>query len=326
MTARPHLACARDLTWALRAFSNSLAALAILALTEAAAAAVELSVTTDKPQYRPGEALQYLITARNTDSSGVTLTFGSTLQTQYSVDGASFRPDIGLDVMTSVTIPGHGAYTWDYRHDWSRLNLASGEHTVTGRINAWAVSPRTAEALFEVVPPTLPTDNFLIDFDALPGTATRVLSITEYWPFGVRLSGGLGREYPGNDGDNQFVWGGSVTADFDMPVYEARATTSTTAGRIVTMVARDAEGQVLATSSALPAPGYQVFSAPLSIRSDRPIASIEWLAPGDSGVYVDDLYVGIVAAPEPATATVAAGGILLLARRSPRAPTRLTAR
>jgi hypothetical protein len=312
-----------------------------------AAAPLEFDVSTSKPQVRPGEALYYNVTARNTTPAAVTLGFGSSIQAQVNIDGEGWVPNVGLDVITSATIPANGSRTWRFREWWSDPHLRLGPHEVMGRVLRFEpVGP----ARFEVVAPTYPTQDFLIDFDKVPGTADRITSITELWPYGVHFSSrfdpnGSGANYltptPGiyglRDGivngasdsgvsGNQFCGvmattyppGFNIVADFDMPVFGATVDVGSAAGRTVTMVAKDTAGEVIASATSTPVSQYMEFVGPLHIETHRPIATLEWWPSSKNAtVLLDNLHVDVTPNPEPSSAMVLGGCAYaaMLARR-----------
>lgn len=149
-----------------------------------ARADLDVSVSTNKPQVRPGEALYYRVTAHNDSSSPVTLGFPSSIQAQVSADNGPYVPNVGTLAITHATVPANGSKTWSFRHGWTSRPLDYGLHDVRGRVlGVGAAGP----VPFEVVRPVYPTESFLIDFDHVPGTDERITSAEELWPYGVRF-------------------------------------------------------------------------------------------------------------------------------------------
>jgi hypothetical protein len=309
------------------------------------ASVLEFSVSTSKTQVRPGEALDYHVTARNPTPSPVTLGFPTSIQAQVKLDQGYWRPSIGTTALTSATIPASGSKTWTFREGaWGEIGL--GTHEVLGRVVHF---PEVGPVTFDVVPPVYPTESFTIDFDNVPGTSERMRSLTELWRFGVRFSSrfdrnGSGANYltptpgvytvrngtidgvgPGATG-NQFCGimtttyppGFNIVADFDVPVYGATVDVGGGVGRTMTMIAKDAAGQVLASVTSSPIPAYPEFVGPLSLTTHSPIATLEWWPSStNASVLLDNLYLDLTPSPEPSAAAVmgAAAAAALLARR-----------
>ena len=83
--------------------------------TAASASYIDVTVSTEKSTYSPGEALHFHVTARNTTDQALTLYFGSALQAQYVIDGTSPFPHFGAAIRTQRPIPAHGSATWTFR-------------------------------------------------------------------------------------------------------------------------------------------------------------------------------------------------------------------
>jgi hypothetical protein len=106
--------------------------LALLVIVQSVDAAITVTAATDKSQYRPGEAIDFSITAHNSDGADANLTFGSSLQSIYFIDSSYFFPQVGLTVITARSIPANGSYTWTYRHPWTDYNIPLGSHDFHG--------------------------------------------------------------------------------------------------------------------------------------------------------------------------------------------------
>jgi hypothetical protein len=259
-----------------------------------------VSTSLDKDVFRRGERLDIHVTATNTSSEPVVLHFNDGRQAHYNIDGTIEFPEGWTLALTQRPIAANSSYTWTFRHDWFWRDLSLGSHNVVGGVIGHGDA---GPVPFEVVPPTLPTSGFSIDFDTEE-------SISEYWPVGVRFrsntSGGSSR--PGiHDGhlrinSGTYPPGFNIAADFDMPVHGIAAEVSAAVGVSITMVAKDAAGNVLDTSVSEPVGGLGNF-VPVSVSSNSAIASVEWWPSNErSTVMVDNVLVSM---PEP-------GGILLL--------------
>lgn len=89
-------------------------------------------VTTDKPQYDPGDTVHIMLTVWNFGDEEVKLTFPTSLQMDYILDGAYrwSKGKVFLQVITHVAIPPGGSHTWKLAHDPSEFPLRQGVHWV----------------------------------------------------------------------------------------------------------------------------------------------------------------------------------------------------
>ena len=125
------------------------------------------TVTTDKPTYSIGEPIVVTITAYNPNDYALTVDFGSTIQSTYIMDGLyDWQSDkIALTVITQITIPAEGSYTWDLEHEWEYTvgsttygyDLSVGTHSVVGGLLGMLTPPfshdlYSAPVEFEIIP------------------------------------------------------------------------------------------------------------------------------------------------------------------------------
>lgn len=256
---------------------------------ELSASAIDVDVATAKSSYYPGEELEVLITVANP----ATLFFGSSLQTLYTMDGVYTPNLVGAAVLTDATTPR----TWTNTHRWHDYNLSVSDHTVVGTVIGYGTS---GPAAFNVVPPPVPQGDFLIDFDTIPGTTARVAHLMAYAACGVRFhtrqgtacSLQVGESNSWVEGFDPYPNGFHVIADFAMPVFGASAKVAGGTGVRITMIARNAQGQTLATDVSAPVMQPGKFVQTLSVTTTEPIASLEW-SPSipNSMAGVDDLFV-----------------------------------
>jgi hypothetical protein len=285
-------------------------------------AAITVTAATDKSEYRRGEALYFSITANNSDSVPVNLNFGSSVQTEYRVDGNYFYPQAGLTILTNRGIPANGSYTWTYRHNWldnSEMpgDFSIGTHDFFGRVLGSNAGPTarpngdSPTGTFAVIPNAPPPASLSLDFDHItPGATDKIASVSEFWPAGVRFyskrnDADGGSNVPiGSFGGNQYVHEGYTTyppgfniiADFDGNYTNARADVAAAVGVSVTMIAKDASGNVIGTTTSAPMTALYDF-VPLSISAAEPIKTLEWWPSNmQSGLEVDNLAVHT---PEP---------------------------
>ncbi len=260
-------------------------------IAEPAPAAIAVTAATDKAEYRRGEALYFSITAHNSDPAPVDLSFGSSIQSQYLVDGgAYYAPQAGLTVLTARSIPANGSYTWTYRHNWLDSSIlpgdfVAGSHDFLGRVVGGnnGATPRpnidSPSGSFAVLPNAAPPAAVSIDFDRItPNAANKIASVAEFWPSGVRFysrrndDDGVGQIAIGAHDGNQYVHGGvstyppgfNIVADFDGLYTNATADVAAAVGVSVTMIAKDADGDVIAAATSAPMSALYDF-LPLSI-------------------------------------------------------------
>jgi len=265
---------------------------------------LDVSVWTDRQTYYVGQTIQVGVEAYNPNPYDVTLYFGSTLQAQYMMDDSYVAPPGGRTVLTERVIPATGSYTWIHHHPWYDYDLNVGSHTLAGRVLGLGSRPG---APFDVVQPVLPDRNFTMDFETLPDGSEpvhpRVYKDYAAWGVYFRSISSAGRSpMPSRRtyNDNSYVKisscsyppGFNIVADFQMPVYGVRADVTCAEGRTVTMVAKDADGNVLGSIVSDPVPGYRMFVDRVELNSQTPIASMEWWPSEErASVGVDNLVV-----------------------------------
>lgn len=106
-----------------------------------------VEVTTDRPRYDPGDTVQIILTVRNFGDEEVKLTFPTSLQMDYVLDGV-YRWSKGkffLQVITQVLIPPGGSHTWRLAHDPSEFPLGRGVHSVRAFLSKHEVLGGEAE-------------------------------------------------------------------------------------------------------------------------------------------------------------------------------------
>lgn len=250
------------------------------------ATAGPVQVTTH-PTYYPGERLDILITY----SQPAVLSFYEFPQTTYQLDGTYSPGGVGLPVFSQVTTPN----TWTNRHSWEAYNLLPGNHTVVGIIVNGYGSGSTS---LQVVPPPPPPADFVIDFETIPGTRAPVDHLLAYDACGVHFHTSLGancslNSTPTNSsvkGFDPYPTGFNVAMNLDKPVFAASAKVAGGTGVTITMIARNASGQVLKSDTCAPITQPGQFVQELSVKSVSPIASLEWWpSQSNSLCAVDDI-------------------------------------
>jgi hypothetical protein len=218
----------------------------------------------------------------------------------------------GLTVMTSRQIPANGSYTWTYHHPWTSRDLGLGNHSFFGRLEGFSGQSRpdiySPTGTFAVVANDAPPASLAIDFDHVPGSGLAMQRAEELWPSGVRFRtqrsdgdrpAGLG-EHDGNQfasvSSTTYPPGFNIAADFDGTYTRASAEVAAAVGVSVTMIAKDADGDVLASATSAPMTALYDF-VPLSLATTEPIATLQWWPSlTTSAIHVDDV---VVHAPEP---------------------------
>jgi hypothetical protein len=144
---------------------------------------VVVSIKTDKPEYYPGEAINFLITVTNTSPRPTTLKFTGTQAMYMLMEKLNFTyPDyntsLGLEEQTR-TLEGNGSFTWTIRHRWQMYELEHGDHEVVARVNAVGLSA-SQPYKFKIVDPPAPTTSYVVNFDTLPNSEKKLVELDEY--------------------------------------------------------------------------------------------------------------------------------------------------
>lgn len=283
-----------------------------------------ITVATDKPAYVTGELVIVSITAHNPNDSDMVLSFNSGLQAQYTMDGIYKAPTVATMAFTRVSIPPHASHTWSFWHPWTEYGLDIGTHSVMGTVMAGRDSQPYS---FEVIAPTLPTSDVLIDFESLPDGRAMPGGLSDAYAawgvhFGKAKSGGMERISVCEKSGNLYAAatsctyppGFNIVATFDMPVHGVSADVSSAAGMTITMVARDSDGQIIDSVVSNVVSEAGEFVAAIELLSETPIASVEWWPSEQrAAVFIDNVHVML---PEPATLSLLTlGGLALLRRR-----------
>jgi hypothetical protein len=268
--------------------------------------ALTYSVATDKATYRPGETLLVSVTASNPSASPITLNFSSASQAIYGVD--AYTPDwSSATVLTNRTIPANGSYTWTFTHDWGNYLIPLGPHNLSGSVVGYGSA--AAPSAFIVTAPTYPTAKFLLDFNSPTLPASGSDSVSEFWQYGITFSSirndgwSAPRRYRKSGGDpndgyiginsTTYPPGFDIIADFAMPVSSLTVDVTTATDTSITLLAKDINGRILATTTSSPVSAFGEF-VPLSITSpnDTPIASVEWWpSKANATVQLDNLWI-----------------------------------
>lgn len=243
---------------------------------------VEIHVATDSSSYYAGQDFNVNIMATNPLSVSTVLDFPSLPQVVIAADGPCVDPSWSLPVFTSVTIPPFGTHVWIEEFDWGKWPLTAGSHYVSGRVLGYGDA---ISAPFAVESAVLPQDKVLIDFHTIPGTDAHTTHLFAYDACGVHFTmktSGVGMK-PTLDPVKQrleansctYPPGFNITAALDFPVYGASADAYTAVGVQITMLAKNGDGDVIASVTSAPSTHIE---SPLPIRlctSER-IETLEW--------------------------------------------------
>lgn len=251
-------------------------------------ASLDVRLTMPRTNYFLGELVDFFISTTN----GGLLRFPSSIQSAYSLDGLYSGPNFANPVITFATIPR----TWTNTHTadgWNQYALAPGPHRVCGIVDASLATPgdaygKSATNTFWILPPPPVKGNFLIDFTHLIGTNVTTVSLAPYEFSGVHFTNiSSGSLFLGDA-----LQARGIRAQFNMPVFAVSAKIAGLNGAQITMIAKNAAGQILATSVSEPIVRALYFDQKLAVDSLEPIASVEWTSiPTNQSVSIDDVFI-----------------------------------
>ena len=277
--------------------------LSVVMLTSVATAQIDVSVSTRKATYVLGEPVRVFVTATNNGSEGVTLEFVTSNQASYVMDDAYAPTLLAAQVLTERHIPAGESYTWTLDHDLAAYPLDYGTHRVVGKVVGEASSRAAAE--FEIVEGEPMEEDIVIDFTP-PSEDDPLDTGSPGWVYAswavhfstsrnddVAVEPSL-QEDEGNYyldiGRCTYPPGFNIIADLEFPISGASAQVSTAAGETVTMIAKDADGNVVHTAVSPVVPEVGEFVAIPEFRVDTPISSLEWWPSNERAtVMIDDL-------------------------------------
>jgi hypothetical protein len=279
-------------------------------------AQIAATVSSDQTSYTVGEPIEITITAVNHSAAPIILTFPSSLQSQYILDGSYVNNQAGLAIFTDAVIPANGTYDWKYYHRWDDYTLSAGSHEAIGNIVGYATS---ALLTFDVIDPEPVTRDVFIDFETLPdGTPINGIWQSAYAAWGVELrsdGGGVSLIKDSLDSTTLYSPSGShpfnIVAEFDMNVYRVSADVGSAANCTVNMFAFDAAGNLLGVVASDPTPAYRNLAGQLEFSSITPIASVKWISSNPlAAVLVDNLHIRVGIVPEASSFILALVGVL----------------
>ena len=108
----------------------------LIVQTTDAQTGIVFEVTTDKSQYAVGEDVSITIKAINKSTVSEKLSFSSSQQADYVVDG-KYRQSayqFFAQALTSVEIPGNSSYQWKFVHKSADYQLEAGNHNILGEV------------------------------------------------------------------------------------------------------------------------------------------------------------------------------------------------
>jgi len=151
-------------------------------------------VTTDRPFYDLGDTVYILLKVHNFGHDEVKLTFPSSLQMDYVLDGA-YRWSEGkvfLQVMTYVKVPPGGSHTWRLAHIPSEFPLKPGVH----RVRAFLVGYRLEGTTWFVVGRSATLEGRVSDEEGKPVQGA-VVSAGRTWLPPYLVKEDIPRPFPG---------------------------------------------------------------------------------------------------------------------------------
>ena len=106
---------------------------------------LEITVRTDKTEYDLDENVKIFVEATNKLPERVTLTFRSSHQATYIIDGVYHGPiaDLALGGGTELTIEGNSTKTWEFTHTPDDYRLLPGNHSIVGVVIGYGKSDPT---------------------------------------------------------------------------------------------------------------------------------------------------------------------------------------
>lgn len=243
--------------------------------------AVQISVETVKDHYVKGEPITVRVIAESNDPAGELLEFPSSYQANVAPDNQPYENEVGLAILTSVFVPPNDTYVWEFTQPWI---LSEGSHVVRGKVvgHGSAVS-----APFTVGSYALPQDIVDVNFRTLPGTDLPLAGLDSYDELGIHFFSESSKPWYEVSMGNGFLVaspatyppGFNIQAELDFPVYAVEADASSAAGVEVTMIAKNAAGEIVASASAL-IPSYGDYKR-ITLNSAEAIHKLEWWPSND---------------------------------------------
>lgn len=241
--------------------------------------AVQIRVETDRQNYYSGQELNVYVMAVNTQAVNVVLGFPSYPQVIIGVDG-QYQGYVEFPAVSSVTIPAYGTKIWSTQLNWDYWPLSPGSHFINGKVRGYG---EATSAPFLVEQAVLPEDKVLIDFYSIPGTDLPATSLFAYEAAGIHFStktteprdltfDRTAQRLKANS--TTYPPGFNIIATLDFPVYGASVDAYTATGVQITMIAKDSDGQVIASATTEPAI-YEI-AQPVKLHASRRIETLEW--------------------------------------------------
>ena len=115
---------------------SATASIIILVQAAAIASPVEIDTFLDMLVYEPFQQILVTIVATNPTDTQIGLSFTSSYQTGYMIDGVYDWADdkFFAQVFTSITIPAYGSYTRQFIHSSGDYFLTPGPHILDGYV------------------------------------------------------------------------------------------------------------------------------------------------------------------------------------------------
>lgn len=131
---------------------------------------LEVTVATDKTEYALDEPVQISVTATNTLPEPITLTFSSSLEASYIIDGVYdwSKNHPSLPVATNLTLESGASKTWEFTHTAADYRLLPGKHSIVGVVIGYGKSEPTEIFVTEgepIVQVSVSTDKEIYELD-----------------------------------------------------------------------------------------------------------------------------------------------------------------
>ncbi len=289
---------------------------------------IRVEVATDRAVYWQGQEVAVSVTGYNPSDRDIRLSFNTTRQAAAVLDGTVTWPIWAGQAFTNRTIPANSSVTWSLGLAPGFADLGLGVHRIEGSVIGYGDS---ATQTFRVIDPPVPPEEMVIDFDTYPN-GLPALTNAGYRVWGVHFSSIDRRGQPSrgtwDDGTRyahantcSYPTGFNIVAEFDMPIHSITADVGTAAGRTITMIARDDNGDILDQVTSQPIVDYREMTS-LQLTTNAPIASVEWWpSEARAAVLLDNIHISVsphavaVPVPEPTALAILAVGAVAFARR-----------
>lgn len=133
---------------------------------------IDVSVSTDKEAYDPGDPVRIEVKGKNTSEEPVTLHFPSLHYADYQIDEEYLwsRGKFLLPIPTSFTIPPGVEVSWRFVHRTREYPLEPGEHSVVGIVVGYGRSEAVGFVVNEKQPEPMTVEGLLVKRENADGS------------------------------------------------------------------------------------------------------------------------------------------------------------